>query len=204
MKKIITIAIINKNAFFNFGLMSLLREYFPGSEYNLLFKQELSANVAEDLVFCSIPTNRKGHYCQKKKDTGHGKTLYFSLAPKRTTYMEEKEHCLNESGIIYFDDSPGFVYQLLDNRWQTRSHPSTSARRCPQCSVSRLTPRERQVMDYLCTGISQSQVAEHMHLSVKTINAHKQSLMRKMDLKKKQDFIYWLINREDNTYDYVD
>ncbi len=59
-------------------------------------------------------------------------------------------------------------------------------------------------MDYLCTGISQSQVAEHMHLSVKTINAHKQSLMRKMDLRKKQDFIYWLINRENNAYDYTD
>lgn len=204
MKRDIIIAIINKNAFFNFGLMSLLREFFPESEYTLLFKKELSEYVDEDLVFYSMPTNRKGHYCQRKKGAVHGKTLYFSLAPKRTAYMEGKERCLNESGIIYFDDSPGFVYQLLDNLWQTRSHPSISERRCPQCSASRLTPRERQVMDYLCTGINQSQVAERMHLSVKTINAHKQSLMRKMDLKKKQDFIYWLINRENNASDYVD
>lgn len=204
MKKIITIAIINKNAFFNFGLMSLLKEYFPESEYKLLFKQELSAHVAEDLVFCSMPTNRKGHYCQRKKGTAHGKTLYFSLAQKRMTFIEEKNRCQNESGIVYFDDSPGSVHQLLDNTWRILSHSSVPERRCPQCSASRLTPRERQVMNYLCTGINQSQVAERMHLSVKTINAHKQSLMRKMNLKKKQDFIYWLINRENNVYDYVD
>jgi len=204
MKKLITIAIINKNVFFNKGLMYLLKEYFPSDEYTLHFKQELSEHVDEDLVFFSMPTNRKRHYCQRKKGTAHGKTLYFSLAQKRMTFIEEKNRCLNESGIIYFDDSPGFVYQLLDNLWQTRSHPSISERRCPQCSASRLTPRERQVMNYLCTGINQSQVAERMHLSVKTINAHKQSLMRKMNLKKKQDFIYWLINRENNAYDYVD
>lgn len=61
--------------------------------------------------------------------------------------------------------------------------------RCPSCAVT----REKQVMTYLRQGLSQAQVAVHMQLSVKTVHSHKRSLMQKMDVENKHDFIYWLI-----------
>ncbi|MBH2604627.1 hypothetical protein FG173_04590 [Serratia marcescens] len=42
-------------------------------------------------------------------------------------------------------------------------------------------------------GFSQTQTGIIMGLSVKTINAHKQSLMRKMGFKNNREFQYWLL-----------
>ncbi|MET5838227.1 helix-turn-helix transcriptional regulator [Serratia marcescens] len=56
-----------------------------------------------------------------------------------------------------------------------------------------LTLQERRVTHYLREGFSQTHTSFIMGLSVKTINAHKQSLMRKLGLKNNREFQYWLL-----------
>ncbi|MGP2796725.1 helix-turn-helix transcriptional regulator [Serratia marcescens] len=56
-----------------------------------------------------------------------------------------------------------------------------------------LTFQEIRVAQYLREGFSQTQTGIIMGLSVKTINAHKQSLMRKIGFKNNREFQYWLL-----------
>ncbi len=48
--------------------------------------------------------------------------------------------------------------------------------------VSTLTPRELEVLRYLARGLSKKEIANTMHLSVKTVDNHSASLMSKLDI----------------------
>ena len=43
-----------------------------------------------------------------------------------------------------------------------------------------LTPRERDVLVYLCQGLSNRAIAEHLHLQVVTIKLHVRGICRKL------------------------
>ncbi|MBH9552706.1 LuxR C-terminal-related transcriptional regulator [Inhella gelatinilytica] len=45
-----------------------------------------------------------------------------------------------------------------------------------------LTPRELQITRMICEGQSNAQMAEHLHLSPKTVDKHRENLMRKMQV----------------------
>jgi DNA-binding NarL/FixJ family response regulator len=56
--------------------------------------------------------------------------------------------------------------------------PGTSV----QTVTSTLTNREVEVLRYLARGLSKKEIAKTMHLSVKTIEHHSASVMRKLDI----------------------
>jgi DNA-binding NarL/FixJ family response regulator len=45
-----------------------------------------------------------------------------------------------------------------------------------------LTPREREVLKLIATGLSNRQIAERLHISVKTVETHRGNIMRKLDV----------------------
>src|SRR6185436_17727315 len=47
---------------------------------------------------------------------------------------------------------------------------------------SELTPRENQVLKILVTGLRNTEVAQELGLSIKTIEKHRQSIMNKLNL----------------------
>lgn len=59
---------------------------------------------------------------------------------------------------------------------QLQQHNDTSA-------FSVLTVREREVLQLLTEGSSTAQIAERLHLSVKTIETHRQNIMEKLGLR---------------------
>lgn len=60
-----------------------------------------------------------------------------------------------------------------------------------------LTKREKQVINYLKIGVSQSQVAGLLGISVKTVHSHKRAVMNKLMLGKYHDFLFWLLRYGD-------
>jgi DNA-binding NarL/FixJ family response regulator len=56
-----------------------------------------------------------------------------------------------------------------------------------------LSDREREVLVMLAEGKSLKEVAEHLHLSVKTVDAHKCSIMRKLEIHNRSDLIRYAI-----------
>ncbi len=59
-----------------------------------------------------------------------------------------------------------------------------------------LTPREREVMRLLAEGNTVRRVAEMLRVSIKTIEAHKFNLMRKLDIHNKAQLVTYAIKRK--------
>ena len=49
-------------------------------------------------------------------------------------------------------------------------------------ATSRLSPREREVLQLIAEGWSTKQIASHLYVSIKTIETHRRQIMKKLDL----------------------
>ena len=58
-----------------------------------------------------------------------------------------------------------------------------------------LTARERQVLKLLAEGRTVRSAAETLGLSMKTVDAHKFNLMRKLGLHNKAELVMWAIQK---------
>src|SRR6187402_2803973 len=86
--------------------------------------------------------------------------------------------------------SPRMLSQLVDD-FRTRIK-STS--RLPRFAT--LTTREREVLKMLAEGNSVKEIACDLNLSVKTIEAHKFNLMRKLDIHNKAQLVQYAIQKK--------
>ena len=49
--------------------------------------------------------------------------------------------------------------------------------------ASELSPREREVLQYLADGLTSPQIADKLHLSASTIDTHRKNIMRKLGIR---------------------
>ena len=86
--------------------------------------------------------------------------------------------------------SPEVLGGLLENGklgiQQERPRPSRSA----------LTPRETEIMKLLAEGHTVRKIAGMLGLSLKTIEAHKFNLMRKLDIHNKAELVHCAIRKK--------
>jgi DNA-binding NarL/FixJ family response regulator len=86
--------------------------------------------------------------------------------------------------------SPKMLSQLVDDfRSRMRSN-------VPQPRLATLTPREKEVLKLLAEGNSVKEIAGSLNLSVKTIEAHKFNLMRKLDIHNKAQLVQYAIQKK--------
>jgi two-component system response regulator NreC len=86
--------------------------------------------------------------------------------------------------------SPRMLSQLVDD---FRSRVKTQTR-TPRFAT--LTNREREVLKMLAEGNSVKEIAGDLNLSVKTIEAHKFNLMRKLDIHNKAQLVQYAIQKK--------
>jgi two-component system response regulator NreC len=86
--------------------------------------------------------------------------------------------------------SPRMLSQLVDD---FRSRVKT-ANRLPRFAT--LTAREKEVLKMLAEGQSVKEIACALNLSVKTIEAHKFNLMRKLDIHNKAQLVQYAIQKK--------
>ncbi|GAC1436148.1 MAG: response regulator transcription factor [Terriglobales bacterium] len=84
--------------------------------------------------------------------------------------------------------SPQVLGKLVDD-FRSRSAQNTG-------SKTSLTPREREVMRMLAEGNSVKTVAGLLGLSIKTVEAHKFNLMRKLDIHNKAQLVTYAIQKK--------
>jgi len=91
---------------------------------------------------------------------------------KRST-PEEFENALLRvySGGSYFSDE--IVKTVAKNLQRIREDADRKS------SLPELTPREKEILDLLCQGFNNEQIAETVYLSVKTVEKHKSNLFQK-------------------------
>jgi DNA-binding NarL/FixJ family response regulator len=61
--------------------------------------------------------------------------------------------------------------------------------------VDQLTPREREVLRYIARGYTYREIASELHLSVKTIETHVSSVLRKLQLSNRRELTRWATER---------
>jgi two-component system response regulator NreC len=86
--------------------------------------------------------------------------------------------------------SPRMLTHLVDDfRSRMRSEP-----RVPRFNT--LTRRETEILKFLAEGNSVKEIAAALNLSVKTIEAHKFNLMRKLDIHNKAQLVQYAIQKK--------
>jgi two-component system response regulator NreC len=86
--------------------------------------------------------------------------------------------------------SPRMLAQLVDD-FRTRIK---SNHRLPRFAT--LTTREKEVLKVLAEGNSVKEIAGSLNLSVKTVEAHKFNLMRKLDIHNKAQLVQYAIQKK--------
>jgi two-component system response regulator NreC len=86
--------------------------------------------------------------------------------------------------------SPRMLSQLVDD-FRSRIK---NANRLPRFAT--LTTREREVLKMLAEGQSVKEIACDLNLSVKTVEAHKFNLMRKLDIHNKAQLVQYAIQKK--------
>ena len=87
--------------------------------------------------------------------------------------------------------SPRLLTRLVDDfRMQGRGGPARQPR------FGTLTKREREILKMLAEGRSVKETASEFDLSVKTVEAHKFNLMRKLDIHNKAQLVQYAIQKK--------
>jgi DNA-binding NarL/FixJ family response regulator len=70
------------------------------------------------------------------------------------------------------------------------------SRTAPQPAFSdKLTFRERQILKLIAEGWASNKIAEHLHISVRTVETHRNNIMQKLKLHKVADLVKYAIRR---------
>ena len=87
--------------------------------------------------------------------------------------------------------TPRMLSRLVQD-YRTRGSMQSS----PQPRSASLTPREKEVLKLLAEGYRVKDVAGNLKLSVKTIEAHKFNLMRKLDIHNKAQLVQYAFQKK--------
>lgn len=112
--------------------------------------------------------------------TGHGDvpTAVRALKAGAVDFMEKP---FSDEAIIKR------VHSALEQN--THDRRQASERSVIQQRIASLTPRERQVLDLVVQGKLNKQIASDLHLSQKTVEAHRANLMSKMQATNVADLV---------------
>ena len=86
--------------------------------------------------------------------------------------------------------SPKMLSQLVDD---FRSRIKTTHR---QPRFAMLTPREKEMLKFLAEGQTVKEVATHLNRSVKTVEARKFNLMRKLDIHNNAQLVHYAVQKK--------
>jgi two-component system, NarL family, response regulator NreC len=135
------------------------------------------------LIFLTLEEDEK--YLLRCMEVGAaGYLLKDSPAPKLLTAVRDVHH-----GRKYV--SPQVLGKLVDE-FRARG----PGRRGQNRGAITLTPREREVVKMIAEGKSVKEIAVRMGRSVKTIEAHKFNLMRKLDIHNKAQLVSYAIQKK--------
>ena len=65
----------------------------------------------------------------------------------------------------------------------------------PASASKELTPREREVLSYIAEGHTNREIAESLVISVKTVDRHRENIMRKLNLHNRVELVKYAIEK---------
>lgn len=105
-----------------------------------------------------------------------------SIAPDDLVEAIERIHA---GDAVFSPRLAGFVLDAFADVVPAQADPE----------MDQLTPREREVLRQIARGYSYKQVARRLSISVKTVETHVSSVLRKLQLSNRHELARWASNR---------
>lgn len=90
-------------------------------------------------------------------------------------------HRVAEGDAVFSPRLAGFVLDAFAGQVTSTADPE----------LDQLTPREQEVMRYLARGYAYKEIAAALHISVKTVETHASSVLRKLQLSSRHELARW-------------
>ena len=81
----------------------------------------------------------------------------------------------------------GFVLDAFTGEGERRGGPADAA----EAEIDQLSPREQEVLLLIARGYTYKEIAGRLHLSVKTVESHVSSVLRKLQLSNRNELTRW-------------
>lgn len=101
-----------------------------------------------------------------------------------------------EGSAVFSPRLAGFVLDAFTDREpeegrNVATHTSSSNRAVPD--IDRLTSREKEIMQHLARGYAYKEIATELYISVRTVESHASSVLRKLQLSNRHELTHWAI-----------
>lgn len=194
MTDTLSILIADTDRYFSYGLSLGLKTFFLSHNQDIKLIEEDNVQDHIDIVFLGNSVT-----CPPWLYHLHQKKCYppvFFIKDKgrdRDTLKSQTARSECGAGTLYRHQDISALYRLLDGVLQPQEKACSLLRpnQCP--CISLLTPREVDVLQRLTLGMSGRNIAAQLRISEKTVNAHKQSAMRKLNFRRNQELYRWLL-----------
>ena len=135
------------------------------------------------------------------KESPHSRVVFLTAHDDEG---EEDRASAHQTGYVMRQTSVAEFLEMVRRAASSREAPSRKVRRSALAEwpteeilprQRMLTARERQVLKLLAEGRTVRSAAETLGLSVKTVDAHKFNLMRKLGIHNKAELVMWAIQK---------
>jgi len=95
-------------------------------------------------------------------------------------------HTIYKGGKYFSGDiSPIFINRYLENLNVPSSQPTITSNPSSPTATSdiKLTKRQKEILELAIQGLSNKEIATHLGISIRTIEAHRFSMMKKLEVK---------------------
>ena len=105
-----------------------------------------------------------------------------SIAPEELVEAIERVHA---GDAVFSPRLAGFVLDAFSSISMASSDPE----------LDQLTPREKEVLRLIARGLAYKQVARKLNISIKTVETHVSSVLRKLQLSSRHELARWASDR---------
>ena len=194
----LTVVINDPNRFFAEGLMNCISDNSSSMGLNVEFT-DCDFNSRAKLIFLSADTVSVAnlHYLNRRLASRALSVFIIHDATSNNTANTLKISKLNQYTSLYRDQAVDDFGKAIRNYLEPQSDLRNIL--IPPCSVrskNNLTRRETEILRYLARGISNGAVARFLHISEKTVSAHKRNIMSKLNMIRPAELNYWLLQEE--------
>jgi RNA polymerase sigma factor (sigma-70 family) len=111
-----------------------------------------------------------------------------------------------KEGVVDVLEKPVQTQALLERLHKAAAlHEELSARELERSRVrkrlARLTERQREVLDLMVSGLKNSEIAQRLGISTKTLDIHRSKVMKKMEAHTIADLVRWRLLASDPVQD---
>ena len=208
------IIIVDDHPIFTQGIKLIIDSYeeyeVAGAAENIEAAVELASNKNPDISIIDLNLgNEDGLDLIKKMKKQFPGMKMLVLSMLKESYYAERSLLAGAHGYIMKEETSEMLLQALDTItagkiWLSKdernryidtlfSDKTKSKDRKTEPLINQLTDRQILILSHLGKGLSAPQIAEQLKISVKTVEAHKWQLKKKLGFKTAQELLQYAI-----------